>query len=223
MTPDLLNKISSIVNKELIPQSLSELSDPEGKYQSVSNTARKEQENKKEDERTPGQRQVQNQVDNDFKTFIKNDENWKDVKVKSNSKYKYVENKSITEMPENSYMRIDKNENIPVKLNNKRTVIPVRAGNYIFKDSDGQTRCVTKNTIDQHYAGTISQILTHSPGTRQVALYQGAKDLQFSSGSQTRTLRKNQYLVKDGGNLVNMNVLQFKKHFEDTNKKVTNG
>lgn len=223
MTPDLLNKISSIVNKELVPQPLSELSDPEGKFQTVSTTSRKEQENSREDEQTPGQKQVQNQVDRDFKTFVNNDENWKEVKIRSNARYKFVENKSIAEMPANSYMRVKKNENIPVKLNNKRTVIPIRAGNYIFKDSDGQTRCVTKNTIDQHYAGTISQNLSHSPGTRQVALYKGAKDLQFSSGSQTRTLRKNEYLIKDGGNFTNMNILQFEKHFENTNKKVTNG
>ena len=219
MTPDLLNKISSIVNKELIPQSLSEVDDSYKSKPAITSTEKEEEQSKQ----TPAQRQVQNQVDNDFKTFINNDENWNDAKVKSKGQYKFVQGKSMQEMPINSYMRVDKNENIPVKLNNKRTVIPIRAGNYIFKDSDGQTRCVTKNTIDQHYAGTVSQNLSHSPGTRKVAFYQGAKDLQFSSGTQTRILRKNEYLIKDGGNLLNLNISQFNKHFELTNKKASNG
>ena len=38
MTPDLLNKISSIVNKELIPQSLSEINEPENKQASAGAT-----------------------------------------------------------------------------------------------------------------------------------------------------------------------------------------
>ena len=156
MTPDLLNKISSIVNKEFVPQNLNEVEDRESETQKNPTASA------------------------DFKSALSKLD-WKDAIMKSSTRYRYTNPKPIKEMEPMSYMKCIQNDNSMEKVNNQTVRKDVKAGDFIFKDSNGSTRIVRKNAIDKDYEGTVGSTLLHRQGKpTKVALYRGA-DVEFSS------------------------------------------
>jgi len=190
MTPDILKAISSIVNKELVPQNLNEV----------------EKQEKSETQQNPT-------ASADFKSAL-NKLDWKDATMKSTTRYKYSNPKSIKEMEPMSYMKCTQNDNSMEKVNNQTVRKDIKAGDFIFKDTNGSTRIVRKNAIDKDYEGTVGSTLLHRQGkATKVALYRGA-DVEFSAGSEKKTLRSGQYLIKDGDGYTNLTISDFNKNFE---------
>jgi len=191
MTPDLLNKISSIVNKEFVPQNLNEV---------------EEEQKKSETQKNPT-------ASADFKSAL-NKLNWKNASMKSTIRFRYTNPKDIKDMEPMSYMKCSQNDNSMEKINNQNIRKNVKAGDFLFKDSNGSTRIVRKNAIERDYEGTVGSTLLHRRGKpTKVALYRGA-DVEFSSGSEKKTLKSGQYLVKDGDGFTNLSISDFNKNFE---------
>lgn len=188
MTPDLLNKISSIVNKEFVPQNLNEVEERESETQKNPTASA------------------------DFKSAL-NKLDWKDAVMKSNTKYRYTNPKPLKDMEPMSYMKCSQNDNSIEKINNQNIRKNVKAGDFIFKDSNGSTRIVRKEAIERDYEGTVGSTLRHRQKPTQVALYRGA-DVEFSAGSEKKTLRSGQYLVKDGDGYTNLSISDFNKNFD---------
>ena len=188
MTPDLLSKISSIVNKEFVPQNLNEVEERESETQKNPTASA------------------------DFKSAL-NKLDWKDAVMKSSTKYRYTNPKPLEDMQPMSYMKCSQNDNSIEKINNQNIRKNVKAGDFIFKDTNGSTRIVRKEAIERDYEGTVGSTLMHRQKPTKVALYRGA-DVEFSAGSEKKTLRSGQYLVKDGDGYTNLSISDFNKNFD---------
>ena len=190
MTPDLLNKISSIVNKELVPQNLNEV----------------EEQEKSETQKNPT-------ASADFKSAL-NKLDWKEAMMKSTTRYRYINPKPTADMPPMSYMKVSQNDNSLEKINNQNIRRNIKAGDFVFKDSNGSTRIVRKEALDRDYEGTVGSTLQHRKGrSAKVALYRGA-DVEFSAGSEKKILKSGEYLIKDGDGFTNLSISDFNKNFE---------
>ena len=199
MTPDLLNKISSIVNTSFIPKNLTEVEQPGPKAQ-----ANKPEGSTQKDPRTNTMK-----FNNIVRTL-----NFKKHKVRETRPYTFSVEPDYTKMKKQTYMMIKGNKSQLEKLNSQSVNIKANNGDFLFKDSDGQTRIVQKATLSKDYSGNVGGPLKLKKDTmREVARYTGP-DVEFASGTQKRTLRKGEYLVKDGGHYVNISAKVFGQTFE---------
>jgi hypothetical protein len=199
MTPDLLSKISSIVNSSFVPKNLTEVEQPGPKAQ-----ANKPEGSTQEDPKTNTTR---------FNNICKN-LSFKKFKVRETKPYTFSVEPNFSKMKTQSYMMIKGDKSQLEKLNSQSVNIKAKNGDFLFKDSDGQTRVVQKAALNKEYSGNVGGPLKHKKDTmREVARYTGP-DVEFASGTQKRTLRKGEYLVRDGGHYVNISAKVFGQTFE---------
>lgn len=169
MTPDLLNKISSIVNTSFIPKNLTEVEQPGPKAQ-----ANKPEGSTQKDPRTNTMK-----FNNIVRTL-----NFKKHKVRETRPYTFSVEPDYTKMKKQTYMMIKGNKSQLEKLNSQSVNIKANNGDFLFKDSDGQTRIVQKATLSKDYSGNVGGPLKLKKDTmREVARYTGP-DVEFASGTQ---------------------------------------
>ena len=188
MTPDLLNKISSIVNKELIPQSLSEINEPENKQASAGAT--------------------QSQSNQNFDA-VANKLRWRSGAMKqSNSKYKAVSPTSdLDKMNNLSFFRCSAKRVVQRKVNNENKPISLNGSDYVFKDEKGNIKIVRgEESFKKEFEGTTTEVTPRRGYKIQYAVHTGS-DISLPTGSEK--LKSGQYLIKDGENFAVLTKEQF--------------
>jgi hypothetical protein len=187
------------VNSSFVPKNLTEVEQPGPKAQ-----ANKPEGSTQEDPKTNTTR---------FNNICKN-LSFKKFKVRETKPYTFSVEPNFSKMKTQSYMMIKGDKSQLEKLNSQSVNIKAKNGDFLFKDSDGQTRVVQKAALNKEYSGNVGGPLKHKKDTmREVARYTGP-DVEFASGTQKRTLRKGEYLVKDGGHYVNISAKVFGQTFE---------
>ncbi|MEK9694940.1 MAG: hypothetical protein VW270_04190 [Candidatus Poseidoniales archaeon] len=198
MTPDLLNKISSIVNTSFVPKNLNEISqksEEEEKIQVPKNN-------------TIAFQRIVNSLKDKFRN----------AKVKMSTKpYKLYTGTDVEKMPKGSYMRVRGDKASFKSIGNTTVNTKVNDGDLVMKDHfDGQTRVVKKQVIDSgnEYTGSVGGPLTPKSGTvRKVARYTGPT-VYYVSGQEEKELKQGDWIVQDGGNFLSISTKEFTKNFD---------